>query len=206
MIGNVFAMAITVNDGAPIVGGDALVREQREVDNLERFCKIGCEVQWRPPRGASRSRRRNHLTMAISPPDSGTLASVASVIAAFGSAMIFFRVQREISMEEEEEINWIPWADWLLVIATWTCLILVIVPLMLLDPASRVFRVVPAAACAAAAVMVAGYPLAILAHYRFLFARGRTGPRTNPEPAERLIVITAFALAVIAFAFGVEVR
>ena len=51
-------------------------------------------------------------------PDSGTLAGVASVIAAFGAAMLFFRVQREITMREQDERNWIPWADWLLVVAT----------------------------------------------------------------------------------------
>lgn len=132
-------------------------------------------------------------------PDSGTLASVASVIAAFGAAMLFFRVQREISMRDHGERNWIPWADWLLVVATVISLLLVILPLVALDPTNRVFKAVPAAACGATAILVAGYPFAILAHYRFILAADRRGARSNPEPPERWLVGATAVLALAVF-------
>jgi hypothetical protein len=34
-----------------------------------------------------------------------------------------------------------------------------------------------------------GYIFAILAHYRFLLGKERKGPRTNPEPAEKFVII-----------------
>jgi hypothetical protein len=61
--------------------------------------------------------------------DASSLATTASIIAAFGIAMLFFRIQRELGMAERGEINWIPWADWLLVGATAVSLLLVILPL-----------------------------------------------------------------------------
>lgn len=36
-----------------------------------------------------------------------TLVTVSSIVASFGSAVIVFRVQREMSMETK----WVPWAD-----------------------------------------------------------------------------------------------
>ena len=84
-------------------------------------------------------------------PDASTLASIASVIAAFGSAMIIFRVQREEQMRSEGERVWLPLADWLLVVATLSCLLLIILPISAGFP----FRL-PAAASAASAVVVAG--------------------------------------------------
>ena len=50
--------------------------------------------------------------------DTGTLATVASIISAFGAAMLFFRIQRELDMKKQGERIWLPVADWLLVAAT----------------------------------------------------------------------------------------
>ena len=50
--------------------------------------------------------------------DSGTLANVASVIGAFGAAMLFFRIQRELQMRKAGERVWLPLADWLIFAAT----------------------------------------------------------------------------------------
>lgn len=130
--------------------------------------------------------------------DPGALAAVASIIAAFGVAMLFFRIQRELQMQEEHEINWIPWADWLLVGATILSLFLVILPMLVLrGPASR-WALLPPSAAASAAILVAGYMPAILAHYRFILGGRRQGPRINPEPAERLVVVLASVVAVAA--------
>jgi glucan phosphoethanolaminetransferase (alkaline phosphatase superfamily) len=126
--------------------------------------------------------------------DAGTLANIASVIAAFGAAMLFFRIQRELQMRGKGEPVWLPWADWLLVAATLICLLLVIVPIVSTSSLN-----LPAAASASAAILVAGYVFAILAHYRIVFGRNRDGPRSNPEPAELLFVIVATVAAVGVF-------
>jgi uncharacterized protein (DUF697 family) len=139
-------------------------------------------------------------------PDAGTLATIASIIAAFGVAMLFFRIQREIDprrIEEQsrqtgEDVVWIPWADWLLIAATLVCLLLVILPIAL-----SFGRRLAAAGSAAAAVMVAGYVFAILGHYRILFGRHRTRPRTNPEPAEIMFVAISALAAIGVFLFSI---
>ena len=50
--------------------------------------------------------------------EAGDLLTVASILAGFGCAMLFFRVQRELAMHDRNEIIWLPWADWLLIVAT----------------------------------------------------------------------------------------
>ena len=126
--------------------------------------------------------------------DQGTLATIASIIAAFGAAMLFFRIQRELHMRAKGETVWLAIADWLLVVATLVCLLFVIVPIVL----SFGLRL-PSAAAAAAAIMVAGYVPAILGHYRIVFGRRRHGPRANPEPSERWFVLFTFVAAVAVF-------
>lgn len=134
-------------------------------------------------------------------PDAATLAGVASVISAFGAAMLLFRIQRENDMREKDEPVWLPMADWLLVVATTLCLLLVIVPVV-----SFADTRLPAAAAGTAAILVAGYVPAIMAHYRIVFTREglfwgaeREGPRYNPEPAERILVWTIGTAALLFF-------
>lgn len=128
------------------------------------------------------------------------LASIASIMAGFGSAMLFFRIDREIRMHEQEEVTWIPWADWLLISATLTSLLLVILPIVTLSPRPGVLRNLPAAGCSAASVLVAGYIFAILAHYRLILGHNRSGSRGNPEPAEeRLVLFVAFVGILVFF-------
>ena len=129
-------------------------------------------------------------------PDVGMLSTIASIISAFGIAMLVFRIQRELEMHKAREINWIPNCDWLLVSATEISLLLVLLPLLVVPRTSR-WIALPTAACASASVLVAGYIPAILAHYRLIFSGKRFGPRTNPEPSERLIVLATVAAAVL---------
>lgn len=145
--------------------------------------------------------------MSLPVPDSGTLANIASVIAAFGVAMLFFRVQREITMRNLNEPNWIPWADWLLIIATLLSLLLVILPLVAADPTSNLYKAVPSAACATSAILIAGYPFAILAHYRLIFGKKLgDAQRCNPELSELVIVFITSLLAVGAFVWTLCAR
>ncbi len=140
--------------------------------------------------------------------DAGTLATIASIISAFGAAMLFFRIQRELYMREQLERDWFPLADWLLVAATLMCLLLVIVPLVSYSatklPASATD--LPAAAAGSAAILVAGYVFSILAHYRILFGyerllwgKRREGPRDKTEPSELYLSIATAIFASLFF-------
>jgi len=126
--------------------------------------------------------------------ETGDLLTVASILAAFGSAMLFFRIQRELTMHDRAEIQWIPWADWLLILATLVSLLAVILPIFF----AAGLRL-PLAAASAATVLAAGYVPAILAHYRIILGFGRQGPRTNPEPSELFIVLLSLVAATSAF-------
>jgi hypothetical protein len=132
-------------------------------------------------------------------PDTGTIGTVASIVTAAGVTMLFFRIQREAEMQRRREPTWIPVADRLLLGATFTAIVLVLLPIILFD-SKFLSRRVPTAGCGAALIALGGYVLALLAHYRLMFGSGRTGPRENPEPAERTIVIGATAVAVVLFA------
>ena len=136
--------------------------------------------------------------------DSGTLANFASVIGAFGAAMLYFRIQRELHMKQQGERVWIPLADWLNILARLVSLLLVIVPLVTLDSASPNYLRLPMAACGAAAILVSGYVFAILAHYRIFFGSSRAGPRSLAEPLEIMFSAVAFfaALGLSLFILG----
>jgi hypothetical protein len=139
-------------------------------------------------------------------PDAGTLAGIAAIIAAFATAMIFFRVQREIEMAKIDEINWLPWADRMLLAAATIRLLLVLLPLVAAHPSSWTYRFFPGPGCASAIVLVAGYPFALLAHYQLIFSGNRNGPRTNPEPAEALILCLSVLAAIAAAGWAFYLR
>jgi len=136
-------------------------------------------------------------------PDAEHLATVSSLIAGLGIAMLFFRIQRELQMHTQGKPIWIPWADWLLVGATVLCLGMVLLPIVsgVLQPIARIR--VAASAASAGVVLVIGYVFSILAHYRLILSFGRTGLRDNPEPSEAaLVAISAFAaIGVAAWVF-----
>ena len=136
------------------------------------------------------------LTLDRMKTEAGTLASIASIIAAFGFAMIIFRVQREEQMRNRGEVVWLPLSAWLLVVATLSCLLLVIFPIS----AGLSLRI-PAAASAASSIAVAGYIPALLAHYRIVFGAKRKGQRDNPEPMELVFVSITLLAAAIAGAW-----
>jgi hypothetical protein len=133
--------------------------------------------------------------------DTGTLTTVASVVAGFGVAILVFRVQREIEMARSGERTWIAVADYLIIAATLTVLLLVLLPLLIADLAAPGVRGLTSSAALAAVLMIAGYIPAILAHYRLLIP-GRTGPRSNPEPSEAWIVGATLVLAAGAAAYS----
>lgn len=138
--------------------------------------------------------------------DPSVLATLAGLIVAFATPLILFRIQRELDMHERGEITWIPWADWLLILASVACLVGVLLPLAMGLHSSAVVLNACAAILAASIALVAGYIFSILAHYRLILSFGRSGPRTNPEPSEVVLIVLTVALAlgigtfVVAFA------
>ena len=131
-----------------------------------------------------------------------------SLIGAFGVAMLVFRVQRETDLQEKainagkKPITWLPIADRLIVVATLECLLLVVVPLVLYPDVKRISL----AAVGSAAILVAGYMFAILAHYRIimkrkwiLFGHERAGPREQFEPPEVIVTLAVATLGLVFF-------
>jgi hypothetical protein len=96
-------------------------------------------------------------------------------------------------------LSWFPRADRLLLAATITSIALVLVPILLFS-SDFLHRRVPTAGCVAAAVALGGYVFALLAHYRLLIGEDCTGPRENPEPAEKWIIRATTWLALVLFA------
>ena len=129
-----------------------------------------------------------------------TMSNIAAIIAGFGSAALVFRIQRELEMEEQGEVIWIPWADRLLIASVTLSLIFVLLLQLVFPDIETLSFALSRGFLAAALVMMAGYIFAILAHYRMLFGGKRTGPRVNPEPPERIIVFVSLFVAIAAFA------
>lgn len=126
-------------------------------------------------------------------PDGATLASIASITAAFGTTVLLFRIQRENEMRIKGERVWLPVADWLLLSATMLSILLVLVPI-----AAGYALKLSAAASVASSICVAGYIPSILAHYRIVLGASCKGLRKNPEPLESLCVVVTVLYAGVA--------
>jgi hypothetical protein len=131
--------------------------------------------------------------------DTGALLTAASIVGAFGTSVLTFRIQREIDVQRSGGPSWIPWADMQMLAATVMSLAVVAVLLAVGSESSPILRLA-SAGLAAAAVLAAGYPPAVLAHYRLLPGSSREGPRSNPELTAGLLVLLSAALALAAAA------
>lgn len=128
----------------------------------------------------------------------GDLIAVAAIVIGFGLTAIMFRVQREIHMgEEQNDVKWIAWSDWLIFGSVLLALFLAVIPLLAFS-----YRSFATAACTAAIILQAGYIPAILAHYRIDIGRSRDIkklPRDRGEPAEKWIVCVSCVIALVFF-------
>ena len=139
----------------------------------------------------------------MSHPD--TLVTAASLIAGFGSALIAFRLQRELDIEDKNEErpahrrerHWFPASDWLIVVSNLGALCFVVAPLVALDSPPHALLRLASAVCCAAAIMLAGYIPSILAHYRFFV--GLHEERTNPTFWEGVFLALTAAAAATGF-------
>jgi hypothetical protein len=126
--------------------------------------------------------------------------TVASILSGFGITVLMFRVQRELTLKDKKppKVTRLAWADYLVLAATTLSLILVVLPLLLLRNVPEICVSLSSASCAAASILLAGYPFAIIDHYHIEWKK-RSGHGLKGEPGERIIVKTAAALAVLVF-------
>jgi hypothetical protein len=132
--------------------------------------------------------------------------TVASILSGFSISVFMFRIQRELRVRDDHPDwpNWLAWADYLILEAILLSLLLVVLPLMAIAEPGRLAYSVAAGSCAAASILVAAYPFAILDHYRIEIGTWRTRGGERPqerhkgEPIERAIVLGATILASIA--------
>ena len=133
--------------------------------------------------------------------------TVASILSGFGISVFMFRIQRELRVRDDhpEWPNWLAWADYLILASILLSLLLVVLPLIAIAEPTRLAYSVAAGSCAAASILIAAYPFAILDHYRIEIGTERTREGERPEerhkgePIERIIVLGAAILATIAF-------
>ena len=131
----------------------------------------------------------------------GDLLTVASILSGFGVTALMFRVQREVAIREANvDPMWMAWSDYLALGSILLSVGCVVLPVLIWDARAITFA---KASCAAASVAMAGFPLAILSHYRLLFGGEREAdelPFERGEPAERVLVLCAAILGVLLFA------
>ena len=134
--------------------------------------------------------------------------SVASILSGFGVTVLMFRIQRELDVRERHPDwpNWLARADYLILASIFVSLLLVVLPIVSIEDPGEVVLAFSAGSCAAAVVLLAAYPLAILDHYRIELGAKRKGKRNKGEPGETIIVIVGAAIAVVTALMIILVR
>ena len=168
--------------------------------------------------------------------DEGAVAAIGAAIVGFGIVAFVFRIQRELQLQETRDlqlqearnlrlpedqdlhfrevthrlgwkVGWIPWADRLLIGAVTVALLLALFPIALAGSVSSFWGGrLPAAACSASTIALAGYIPTLLVHYRFgrgkkwiWFGAQLRGEDRHPgDPAEKAIVVLSALLGVLA--------
>lgn len=128
--------------------------------------------------------------------DVNTLVQVAGIVVGFAATTFVFRLNRELEFAEKGLRSWIPGADWLLMSATFICVIFIILPIMWHDPVPEGTMRVARVGCAASFIMMAGWFPAILAHYGWLPSTKRSNPPKQVESIETGIILVTIATAV----------
>jgi hypothetical protein len=129
----------------------------------------------------------------------GSFLTLASLFSGFGVTVLMFRIRRELEVRESDpdQPNWLAWADYLVMAAILLSLLFVVLPLTApAEPGPRAIALARGA-CSAAAILLAAYPFAILAHYRIELGAQRLGERRKGEPIEKAFVIGAALVAVV---------
>jgi hypothetical protein len=170
-----------------------LVRAREIERALAHFLKMSLNVVFMPEFSGGNSMSEN--------PD--YLVTAASIMAGFGSVFFAFRLQRELTVydrnrdKNESEPTWIALADCLLIVAIIISLVFVVVPVVSAEKLAQASVERARAACAAAAIMIAGYIPSILAHYNFIF--WLRPDRPNPTVSEALWVILTLVVAILVY-------
>ena len=130
--------------------------------------------------------------------------TVASILSGFGISVFMFRIQRELGVRDKHPDwpNWLAWADYLVLAAIVSSLVLVVLPLIAQSEPSEFTYSVAAGACTATSLLMVAYPFAILDHYRIEIGVHRPESievRHKGQPIEKVIVIATSIVAVLFF-------
>ena len=122
----------------------------------------------------------------------------------FGAQITFmhWRIQRELSMEENDAVTWLPPCDYLNLLSM-LCTVGLVFCVPILD--LRLFNVEPSVlalrAFGASAIFLVGYLFAVAGHYRlFIGGHGPRPWRTAQETAALIATLSAIAVYVAYFA------
>jgi hypothetical protein len=126
--------------------------------------------------------------------------TVASLLSGFSVTALMFRVQREIEVQKDQTSDsWIACADFLILATIFLSLIFVVLPLVFFSPpAPKLIIHFARSCCSASAVLLAGYPAAILDHYGILPFFERKAPPVQAAPIEKWIVLASFVFSALA--------
>ncbi len=129
------------------------------------------------------------------------LVTVAGVMLGVGVAILLFRLARELYMGEQGERNWLAYSDRLVVGMCILTLVVLLLPVLGVE-SRRATVLLSRSAILGGFVMLLGWVLGILAHYRFIGGKGRPRQRDNPEPLERTVVLVTTGIALLAVLGG----
>jgi hypothetical protein len=151
--------------------------------------------------------------------DDGVLAAIDATIVGFGIVVFMFRIQRMLEERDQDKEGRFPWADRLLIGIVTVSVLLVLFPIALVGSVSSFWGGrLPAAACSASTIALAGYIPALLAHYyrgssfnqfcsRLVLARRWSWfkDQSGGVSVERIIVVVSVLLGVVAAVASVVV-
>jgi FlaA1/EpsC-like NDP-sugar epimerase len=121
--------------------------------------------------------------------DTGNLAILwpaAGILVAFQTAVLTLRINREIDVSKQRDLTWLPLADWLNILSILATLLGVFAARVLSIESSTM----AAQLFAVAALLLAGYPIALAGHYDLL---NRRSTRSMQFCTLQEIVVISFA-------------
>src|SRR5262249_19147656 len=125
---------------------------------------------------------------------SANYLTVASILSGFAVQVLVFRIGRELTFSAGARR--LPWPDYLIVATVIVSLLLVVLPATLTPSSfSGWLSAMAAASCAAAAILMAAYPVAILYHYDVnVFGRATSG-----QSLARKLTVVGGVVALVVF-------
>lgn len=122
----------------------------------------------------------------------------AGIVFAFQIQMVRWRIDRELRMEAESERVWFPLCDWLNLLSMMVTAAFVFVLPMLGWPTTDGALVLARTGFGLSVVLLIGYLLALIGHYRLFFPRKGPRPLSTLQEWSAVIVTLIFAALYVA--------